>query len=66
MLTSARHAESTSTWTSDRSRTMPRPLRCALDDCFAQAPVRQLKAKEPLFAEGDTKSNVYKIESGAV
>ena len=66
MLTSAHHAKSISTWTSNHSRTMPRPLRCALDDYFAQAPVRQLKAKEPLFAEGDTKSNVYKVESGAV
>ena len=66
MLTSAHHAESTNTWTSNSSRIAPRRLRCALDDCFAQAPARQLKAKEPLFAEGDTKLNVYKVESGAV
>ena len=66
MLTSAHHAESASTWTSNSSRIAPRRLRCALDDCFAQAPVRQLMAKEPLFAEGDTKSNVYKVERGAV
>ena len=66
MLTSAHHAEPASTWPPTHSRIAPRPLRCALDDCFAQAPVRQLKAKEPLFAEGDTKSNVYKVESGAV
>jgi CRP/FNR family transcriptional regulator len=41
------------------------PVR-ALDACFAQAPQRQMKAKEPLFAEGDLKSHVFKVESGAV
>ena len=66
MLTSAHHAEAASTWASNRIRLTPPPVRCALDDCFAQAPARQLKANEPLFAEGDTKSNVYRVESGAV
>ena len=37
-----------------------------LDACFAEAPVRQLKANEPVFAEGDSKLNAYKVESGAV
>ncbi len=66
MLTSAHHAEPTSTWTAARSMVSPCPSGHPLDDCFALAPVRQLKAKEPLFAEGDTKTNVYRIESGAV
>ncbi|MCE9523134.1 MAG: helix-turn-helix domain-containing protein [Alphaproteobacteria bacterium] len=65
MLTSASHAEAPNAWTVRRT-TAPRPLGHALDDCFSLAPVRQLKAKEPLFAEGDTKSNIYRIESGAV
>lgn len=38
----------------------------SLDLCFTDAPCRQLKANEPLFAEGDSKSNAYMIESGAV
>lgn len=37
-----------------------------LDLCFADAPARHLKSNEPLFAEGDTKSNAYMVESGAV
>lgn len=37
-----------------------------LEHCFADAPSRQLKSGEPLFSEGDGKSNAYKIESGAV
>lgn len=54
-------------------RTLPFPRRPAarvpahsLDACFEDAPVRELKSNQPLFAEGDTKTNVYKIESGAV
>lgn len=54
-------------------RTLPFPRRsaaripeCSLDTCFEDAPVRELKSNQPLFAEGDTKTNVYKIESGAV
>jgi CRP/FNR family transcriptional regulator, anaerobic regulatory protein len=62
MLTSAHHVE-------------PLPFRrvgaslqhaSRLDACFAEAPGRHLKANEPLFAEGDCKSNAYMIESGAV
>lgn len=37
-----------------------------LEACFAGAPWRQLKSNEPLFTEGDGKSNAYKVESGAV
>lgn len=66
MLTSAHHAETAKSWNSTRSVGAPRLNSSALDECFAVAAVRQLKAKEPLFAEGDTKTNVYKIESGAV
>lgn len=66
MLTSAHHTASATNWTTNRGRTALRPAASALDDCFAQAQVRHLKAKEPLFAEGDTKSNVYRVESGAV
>ncbi len=62
MLTSAHHAEPVP------FRRNVAPVQCAskLDECFADAPGRQLKANEPLFAEGDGKSNAYKIESGAV
>ena len=38
----------------------------ALDTFFAQAPLRHMKAKEPLFTEGDLKSHVFQVESGAV
>ena len=40
--------------------------RGRLDGCFADAPARQLKSNEPVFAEGDSKLNAYKVESGAV
>ena len=38
----------------------------SLDLCFEDAPVRELRASQPVFTEGDMKTNVYKIESGAV
>lgn len=62
MLTSAHHADPL-----PFRRTLA-PVHCAsrLDACFADAPAHQLKANAPLFAEGDCKSNAYKIESGAV
>jgi CRP/FNR family transcriptional regulator len=62
MLTTAHHAETVP------FRRSIAPIQCAnkLDGCFAEAPARQLKANEPLFAEGDCKLNAYKIESGAV
>jgi len=62
MLTSAHHAEPVP------FRRVPAPVQhtSKLDACFADAPARQLKANEPLFTEGDCKSNAYKIESGAV
>jgi len=65
MLTTALLAERTATWPVT-TRHAPRPAGRSLNDCFAIAPVRQLKAKEPLFMEGDAKSDVYKIEIGAV
>jgi CRP-like cAMP-binding protein len=66
MLTSAHHSQTASAWTSARNTAPRAASRSPLEDCFEHAPVRQLKAKEPLFAEGDAKSNVYKVESGAV
>jgi CRP-like cAMP-binding protein len=66
MLTSADHTATVTAWSPSRSLTAVRPAQSALDACFAQAQLRHLKAKEPLFAEGDTKSNAYKVESGAV
>lgn len=65
MLTSAHHIEAV-TVPFPRSAARPDALGGKLDACFADAPVRQLKANEPLFAEGDSKSNVYKVETGAV
>ena len=37
-----------------------------LDDYFARGTVRGIEAKEHVFTEGDPKSNIYKILSGAV
>lgn len=65
MLTSAHHAEIVAV--PFRRSSIAAVLRTSkLDLCFADAPSRQLKSNEPLFAEGDTKSNAYKVESGAV
>ncbi len=65
MLTSAHHVEAV---TLPFLRNAPAVSQkvSKLDAYFAEAPVRQLKSNEPVFAEGDCKSNVYKIESGAV
>lgn len=65
MLTSAHHSEAVTV----PFRRLQAPIAASvskLDACFAGAPARQLKANEPLFTEGDIKSNVYKVESGAV
>ena len=65
MLTSAHHNAEPITLPFVRN-TPPAPCGSRLDGCFADAPLRQLKSNEPVFAEGDTKLNAYKIESGAV
>jgi CRP-like cAMP-binding protein len=65
MLTSAHHAEVVTVPFHRGSIAMGLQVG-KLDLCFAEAPSRQLKSNEPLFTEGDSKSNAYKIESGAV
>jgi CRP-like cAMP-binding protein len=65
MLTSAHHVEAV-TLPFPRSAARPVQPGTRLDASFADAPARQLRSNEPLFAEGDCKSNAYKIESGAV
>lgn len=65
MLTSAHHIEPV-TLPFRRTAATLAQAGGKLDACFTDAPVRQLKSSEPVFAEGDCKSNVYKIESGAV
>ena len=37
-----------------------------LEERFAQAPLRRVEAKELLFAEGDTVSHLYRIETGSI
>jgi CRP/FNR family transcriptional regulator len=64
MLTTA-HVENLRTLPFPR-RPLARSPERKLDACFEGAPVRELKSNQPLFAEGDSKSNVYRIESGAV
>jgi CRP/FNR family transcriptional regulator len=64
MLTSAHQTDVTTV--PFRRRPAPSVQMGRLDLCFADTPSRQLKSGEPLFAEGDSKSNAYKIESGAV
>jgi CRP/FNR family transcriptional regulator len=66
MLTTAMSTERTASRPAVTARPAARPHSGALDECFARAPARQLRAKEPLFAEGDPKSNIYKVETGAV
>ncbi|MBP6012123.1 MAG: helix-turn-helix domain-containing protein [Alphaproteobacteria bacterium] len=52
------------------SRTFPRLVQRtpgrAVEACFAEVPSRQLRANEPLFAEGDAKTGMYQVEAGAV
>lgn len=38
----------------------------SLDDRLAVAPVRRLRGREHLWCEGDERSHVYRVESGAV
>lgn len=66
MLTTAHHAEVVTVPFRRNPVPAAAPLARKLDLCFADAPSHQLKSNEPLFAEGDTKSNVYRIEGGAV
>ena len=65
MLTTAHQAEVV-TVPFRRSPMSTGSQQSSLDQCFGDAPSRQLKSNEPLFAEGDSKSNAYKIECGAV
>lgn len=39
---------------------------CTLHDHFSRAPVRSFAAKEHVFTEGDPRSNLYRVEAGAV
>lgn len=43
----------------------PLPPR-TLDEQFARAPVRTIAAKEHAFAEGDSRSHLFRVESGAI
>jgi len=51
---------------------LPTPARhsaqgtLTFEDRIANAPVRMIEAKEHLFNEGDTRTHVYQIESGAI
>ena len=65
MLTSAHHHAEPITLPFIRNAS-PAPCGSRLDACFADAPVRQLKSNEPVFAEGDSKVNAYRVESGAI
>jgi len=58
--------EQQAAWSSTRNRAAAAPQSRALDGWFAHAPVHQLKSQQPLFAEGDIKSSVFRVESGAV
>jgi CRP/FNR family transcriptional regulator, anaerobic regulatory protein len=64
MLTSAHQAEVVTV--PFRRPTVAAVAPSRLEACFADAPSRQLKSNQPLFAEGDGKTNAYKVESGAV
>jgi CRP-like cAMP-binding protein len=47
------------------SRSVAAPL-LTLDDHLSRAPLQGVEAKEHVFAEGDGRSHVYRIETGAV
>jgi CRP/FNR family transcriptional regulator, anaerobic regulatory protein len=53
-----RHVAVTSGWRS--------PQALTLDEQFARSPVRSLDAKEHVFAEGDTRTHLFRVESGAI
>jgi CRP/FNR family transcriptional regulator len=63
MLTSAHRID---TVPFHRAIALPRTGGRKLDAYFAEAHLRQLRAHDPLFAEGDIRSNVYRVETGAV
>ena len=52
-------------WTLHKGHVAPRHAG-KLDACFADAPMRQFRSSEMLFADGDLKQHTYKIESGAL
>src|SRR5262245_6889536 len=64
MLAQTSHAVST------LRRPSPISLRavtpCTLDEHLSGAPLRSFAAKEHVFAEGDTRTSLYRLESGAV
>jgi CRP/FNR family transcriptional regulator len=43
----------------------PSPAR-TLDEQFMRAPIRAIAAKEHAFAEGDVRSHLFRVESGAI
>jgi len=66
MLASTHTIERADTVPFPRAVLSPRPPGRKLDACFAEAHSRQLRPHDPLFAEGDPRSNVYRVETGAV
>jgi CRP/FNR family transcriptional regulator len=42
------------------------PQALTLDEQFLRAPVRRVDAKEHVFAEGDTRTHLFRVESGAI
>ena len=49
-----------------RTKHCEAPAPRTLHDHFSRAPVRSFAAKEHVFTEGDPRSNLYRVESGAV
>ncbi len=65
MLNSANTAERIAPSSTLRVQTCQQVARRSLSDCFAYAPVRHFGRGEQLFAEGDAKSHVYRVEAGS-
>jgi CRP-like cAMP-binding protein len=42
------------------------PLPQTLDERMTRAPLRSVEAKEHVFSEGDHRSHLFRVESGAV
>jgi CRP/FNR family transcriptional regulator len=47
------------------AKAWPLPPR-TLEEQFARAPIRAIAAKEHAFAEGDSRSHLFRVESGAI
>lgn len=66
MLPQALTSSSSATRPTSRSKEWDATAPRTLDEHLARAPMRAIGAKEHVFAEGDSRSHIYRVETGAV